>query len=146
MKTKQLVELGGLRTFAVVMDRGDDAAAELMRFATDHHVGAAGLTAVGACQAATIGYFDPVLKDYRNRTFNDQMEVLSLVGDIALREGTPSVHAHVVLGRPDFSTIGGHLQHLIVSPTLEVIVTETPGHLAKRIDQDTGLALIDLGR
>jgi predicted DNA-binding protein with PD1-like motif len=80
--------------------------------------------------------------DYRTRAVEGKMEVLSLVGDIATKDGEPAVHAHVVLGRSDYSTIGGHLHHLTVFPTMEVIATETPGHLAKRIDPETGLALI----
>ncbi len=124
------------------MDKGDDAADQLVAFARQHRIGAAGLTAVGACRAATIGYFDPKIKDYRTRAVEGQMEVLSLVGDIATNDGEPAVHAHVVLGRSDYSTIGGHLHHLTVFPTMEVIATETPGHLAKRIDPETGLALI----
>jgi predicted DNA-binding protein with PD1-like motif len=70
--------------------------------------------------------------------------VLSLVGDIALADGEPQVHAHVVLGRADGSTVGGHLLEGRVWPTLEVIVTELPAALRKRHDEQTGLALIDL--
>ena len=53
-------------------------------------------------------------------------------------------HAHVVLGRSDGSAIGGHLVEAHVRPTLEVVLVETPAHLRKRIDAETGLALIDL--
>lgn len=67
-----------------------------------------------------------------------------LVGDIASKDGEPAVHAHITLGREESSTIGGHLQRLTVWPTFEVVVTETPAHLAKTTDPGTGLALIDL--
>lgn len=144
MKVRELTEDGGHRTFVVVMDKGDEAAEELRRFARDHDIAAAGLTAVGGCSAATLGYFDSEIMAARNRTFEGQMEVLSFIGDIAIRDGDPAVHAHVVLGRPDFTTLGGHLQQLTVFPTLEIIATETPGHLAKKIDPETGQALIDL--
>ena len=141
---RELTEDGGHRSFVVVMDKGDEATEELRRFARDQGVTAAGLTAVGGCRAATLGYFDSEIMSARNRTFEGQMEVLSLIGDIALKDGEPAVHAHVVLGRPDFTTLGGHLQQLTVFPTLEIIVTETPGHLAKRIDPQTGQALIEV--
>jgi predicted DNA-binding protein with PD1-like motif len=144
MKVKELQTDAGLRTFVVVMDKGDEAAGQLRDFARDHRVNAAGLTAVGGCRGATLGYFDAETTDKRSRTFDGQMEVLSLIGDIATEDGVPAVHAHVVLGRSDYTTIGGHVQQMIVYPTMEVIVTETPGHLAKRIDPETGMALIDL--
>ena len=40
---------------------------------------------------------------------SEQVEVLSLIGDVALKDGEPKVHAHVVVGRSDGSTRGGHL-------------------------------------
>lgn len=144
MRAKQVYENDGLRTFVVVMAKEDEAFGQLTAFAREHRVTAAGLTAVGAAKAVTLGYFDPEISDYRSTEFTEQMEVLSLIGDIALKDGEPAVHAHVTLGRKDSSTIGGHLQSLTVWPTLEVVVTETPAHLAKSIDPETGLALIDL--
>ena len=70
--------------------------------------------------------------------------MLSLIGDVVIDKGEPSVHAHVVVGRRDGSALGGHLIEGRVWPTLEVIVTESPTHLRKRHDPETGLALIDL--
>ncbi|MDX1621481.1 MAG: DUF296 domain-containing protein, partial [Nitriliruptorales bacterium] len=93
---------------------------------------------------ATLAYFDPEALEYRDIPVAQQVEVLSLVGDIALNDGEPEVHAHVVVGREDGTTAGGHLKAASVWPTLEVIVTETPSHLQKSVDEETGLALIDL--
>jgi predicted DNA-binding protein with PD1-like motif len=73
----------------------------------------------------------------------EQVEVVSLVGDVALGEdGGPKVHAHAVLGRSDGSALGGHLLEARVRPTLEVILTELPGHLQRRHDRESGLGLI----
>jgi len=72
------------------------------------------------------------------------VEVLSLVGDIALHGEEPKVHAHVVLGKSDGTAWGGHLVEAHVRPTLEVILTESPVHLHRKTDPNTGLALIDL--
>jgi predicted DNA-binding protein with PD1-like motif len=142
MKTKQLYEDGGLRTFALIMDKGDEAYDKIGEFAKDNHITAASLTAIGACSAATLGYFDTELGDYRKTEFTEQMELLSLIGDIAENDGKPAVHAHIVLGRKDSSAIGGHLVAAHVFPTMEIVLTETPVHLRKRVDQQTGLALI----
>lgn len=144
MRSRLLHEVDGLRTFAVVMDKDDDAVEQLTRFARDQDVSAAGLTAVGACREATLAYFDPDTLEYRDIPVTEQVEVLSLLGGIALGDGEPALHAHAVLGRRDGSTLGGHLRRATVWPTLEVIVTESPAHLRKRVDQQTGLALIEL--
>jgi predicted DNA-binding protein with PD1-like motif len=144
MKVKQVYDNQGLRTFVVVMAKGDEAYGQLSDFASENSITAAGITAVGGAREVTLGYFDPEINDYRSTTFSEQLEVLSLVGDIASKGGEPAVHAHLTLGRRDSSTIGGHLQRLTVWPTLEVVVTETPAHLAKTVDPETGLALIDI--
>lgn len=145
MRAKQVYDNQGLRTFVVVMAKGDEAFGELGAFASENSITAAGLTGVGAAREVALGYFDPEINDYRSTTFSEQLEVLSLVGDVASKDGEPAVHAHITLGRQDSSTIGGHLQSLSVWPTLEVVVTETPAHLAKKVDPETGLALIDIG-
>lgn len=144
MQAKQLHETDGLRTFAVIFDKGDEAKSGLEAFARDHDVTGASLTAIGAFQDATLGYFHPEAMEYRDIPVAEQVEVLSLVGDIALNGDEPEVHAHVVVGRENGQTAGGHLQAATVWPTLEVIVEETPAHLRKRVDDETGLALIDL--
>jgi uncharacterized protein len=71
--------------------------------------------------------------------------VLSLVGDIALKDDGPQVHAHVVLGKADGTAHGGHVLEAHVWPTLEVVLTESPKHLHRKFDPETGLALIDAG-
>lgn len=145
MRVKLLHEADGQRTFAVVLGVGDEAMACLKEFATSQTIGAALITAIGAFSRAELAFFDWETKTYRPIAVNEQVEVASLIGDIARDpEGKPTVHAHTVLGRQDGSTRAGHLSTGHVRPTLEVIVTEAPAHLRKRKDPESGLALIDL--
>jgi predicted DNA-binding protein with PD1-like motif len=144
VKTKLVNDNGGLRTFVLVLDKDDEAVEQITAFAKENDVTGAGLTAVGAAKAVTLGYFDPEITDYRFTDVSEQLEVISLVGDIALKDDAPTLHAHLVLGRKDSSAIGGHLKKLVVWPTLEVVLTEAPAALRKRVDPETGLALIDL--
>jgi predicted DNA-binding protein with PD1-like motif len=83
-------------------------------------------------------------KDYLRVPIREQVEVLALVGDIALDKGKPKLHAHVVLGKRDAAACGGHLLEAHVRPTLEVILTESPSHLVRQHDPQSGLALIRL--
>lgn len=145
MRTKLLNE-NGERVFAVIFETGDDPVAGLTRFADEQKLGASAFTAIGAFSEATLGYFDWEKKDYERIPVKDQVEVLALVGDVALQNGKPKLHAHVVLGRRDGSACGGHLLAARVRPTLEVIVTESPVHLRRKHDPVTGLALIDIER
>ena len=142
MQTKLLLSDRGERVFAVIFETGDDPVAGLTRFAAREKLAASGFTAIGAFSEALLGYFDWEKKDYERIPVQEQVEVLALVGDIALQDGEPKLHAHAVLGRRDGSACGGHLLAARVRPTLEVIVTESPAHLRRSFDPQSGLALI----
>lgn len=145
MEAKQIHEEGGQKTFALVFDTGEEVMAGLTDFAKENGLNAASLTALGAFSDTTLGYYDMERKEYEQIPVKEQVEVLSLVGDIALKEdGEPQVHVHVVLGRSDGTTRGGHLLEAHVRPTLEVILVESPEHLQRRFDEEAGLALIDI--
>jgi uncharacterized protein len=141
MRSK-LLDATGQKTFAVVLDKGDEVVAELTAFAKAESMTAAHFTAIGAFSAVTLGYFDRASKKYLKIPVREQVEVLSLIGDIAIAKDGPQVHAHVVIGGRDGSARGGHLLDARVWPTLEVILVESPRHLHRRHDADTGLALI----
>lgn len=143
MKTK-LLNGADARTYAIVMEQGDEAMSMLESFATEKSLKGGHFTAIGAFESAVIAYFDWQTKDYKEIPVDEQVEVLSMSGDIAIKDNSPQVHAHVVLGRCDGSTMGGHLMKGYVRPTLEVILTDSPSHIKKHIDEESGLALIDL--
>lgn len=147
MRMKVLNEAHGRdRVFALVFDIGEDPVDGLTQFAEDQNVTASSFTAIGAFSEATLGYFDWSMKAYERIPIAEQTEVLALMGDIAVDERKrKTVHAHVVLGRRDGAACGGHLLAARVRPTLEVVVTESPGYLQRVLDRQTGLALIRIG-
>lgn len=130
------------RVFAVVFDQEDEALSGLEKFAAAHDVTAASFTGIGAFRSASLSLFDPDSRSHVPIPVTEHTEVLALTGNIALRDGTPSVHAHVVLGRRDGSTVGGHLREAVVRPTLEVLVTAYPAVLTRRLDEERGLPVI----
>lgn len=144
MKSKLLQKDAQARTFAVVFDPDDEAMAGLLGFAKHEHLSASHLTAIGAFERAILGYYDLDAKEYAKIPVEEQVEVLSLVGDITLDGDEPKVHAHVVAGRRDGSTCGGHLLKGWVRPTLEVMIVESPVNLQRQYDERSGLALIRL--
>lgn len=144
MRAKVLNE-NGERTFAIIFESGDEALSGLTRFAEEQNLAASRFTAIGAFSEVVLGYFDWDKKDYERIPVNEQVEVLSLIGDVALDGTRPKVHAHVVLGFRDGSARGGHLLEARVRPTLEVILTESPGYLKRELDPESGLALIKIG-
>ena len=144
MKSKLVYEQDGLRTFALAFTKGDELPEALETFAADEMVEGASFEAIGGFDGVTLGYFDWERKQYKRIPLEEEVEVLSLVGNITRNEGEPAVHAHVVVGRSDATTRGGHLLAGRVRPTLELVLTETPAELRKQKDPETGLALLRL--
>jgi predicted DNA-binding protein with PD1-like motif len=138
MLEKQL----GEHSHIIVFETGEEVVAGLVAFATEHNFDDAHFTAIGGFNHVTLGYFDWNIKDYRHIPVDEQVEALSLIGDITLKDGKPWVHAHVVLGLSDASARGGHLIKGLVRPTLEVMLDESPVHLQRRFDPESHAALI----
>jgi hypothetical protein len=131
------------REYAVIFYQGDEAFSGLQEFAEKYHVTSAHFTAIGALNEATLAWFDPQRKMYKKIPIHGQHEVIGMSGDIALYQGKPVVHSHMVVGTPDGTTRGGHVLAAYVSPTLEVMVTVDPITMQKRFDPATDLTLID---
>ena len=152
MRSK-LLNHDGARTYVVALETGDSLIASLTRFAREERLAASQFTAIGALAWARLAYFNWETKAYDEIPVDEQVEVLSLNGRITLPEGAdvegpafdhdPHFHVHCVLGRADGTTIGGHLMEAEVRPTCEVFVTESPTHLGRRTDPESGLPVID---
>ena len=129
-------------TFSIFY-QGDEAFSGLLEFAEKYHVTSAHFTAIGALNGATLGWFDPQRKMYKKIPIEGQQEVIGMSGDIALYQGKPVVHTHMVVGSADGTTHAGHVLAAYASPTLEVMVTVDPVTMQKRFDPATDLTLID---
>jgi predicted DNA-binding protein with PD1-like motif len=133
------------RSYVLIFNTGDELAKGLKDFATEQNLADASFKVIGALASVKLAWFDPETKKYRTSVdLKQQSELLSLIGDIAQHDGRPIVHAHVVVGRSDGTTAGGHLLEASVRPTCEVFLTESPVELSKAFDPDSGLVLIKL--
>ena len=145
MQSKLLHEHDGRRIFALILDSGDEVLSSIQKFADQNAIAAAQMSAIGALSDVVLRYFDWATKEYQDIPVNEQVEVAALIGDIALDpKGKPAVHVHLVVGKRDGSAMAGHLGRAHVRPTLEVIIEESPAHLQKAHDPQSGLALIRL--
>lgn len=145
MQSKLVSRPGETRVWIAVLEEGEEARQSLLEIAAREDVQNASFVALGAFARATIAYFDWQKKKYQDIPIDEQVEVITLVGDLVPDEkGKSSLHAHTVLGRSDGSTRGGHLQEGHVRPTLEITITETPAHLTRRKHPELGVALIEV--
>ncbi|HEX3670224.1 MAG TPA: PPC domain-containing DNA-binding protein [Candidatus Cybelea sp.] len=135
------------KTFVLVFDTGDELATGLLRFAEEQHLAASSFTAIGGLSSVRLAWFSWDSKSYEPAvTLDEQMELLSLIGDVVLKDDKPIVHAHAVIGRKDGTAHGGHLIEAYVRPTCELVLTESPAQLHKVDDPESGLPLIRLDR
>lgn len=136
-------ESDGRRTFVVALEVGEEVVSSVTQLAQDLSLCGSSMTGIGAFEHVRLGYFDWDRSDFRENLVDEQVELLSLVGNIAeADDGSPKLHAHVVVGRRDATTRGGHLIEAIVRPTLELVISESPEHLRRTHDENTGLVLI----
>lgn len=138
------IELERERQFVLAFREGEDVMLGFKRLAREHGLGASHFQGIGALSDVVLGYFDCDKKEYARIELHEQVEVVSLSGNISRQEGVPKVHVHIAVARQDGSVLGGHLIEGHVRPTLEVFVTELPGVLERRADEETGLSLLDL--
>jgi uncharacterized protein len=133
------------KTFVLIFETGDELASGLSSFATDQHLSAASFKGIGGCSSVRLAWFSWESKKYEpSVTLDEQVELLSLIGDVALLEGTPVVHAHAVIGKRDGTAHGGHLLEARIRPTCEIVLTESGARLEKSVEPESGLALIRL--
>lgn len=145
MQVRQVsAEGNGQRTYAVVFAKGDEVLSGLTAFAVQEKITSGFFTAIGAFQHAKFGWFDAAKKAYRDIVVAEQVELVSLVGDIGLVDGKPQVHTHGAVGLPDGTLRGGHLLEAVTWPTVEVFCTALPVALTKDEDTETGLSLFNL--
>ena len=125
MQVKQLPKLQGQQRLVVLFSPGEELIHSLAELAKTRSILGAHFTGIGALRAAMLGFFDIARREYRRFGIDEQVEVLSLMGN-------------------NGATLDGHLLEAHVRPTLEVVLVETPPALYRRFDPATGLALLDL--
>ena len=133
------------KTFVLVFETSDELAQALKEFASEQKLASASFKAIGALSSVRLGWLNWETKQYETSVLVDeQVELLSLIGDVALKDGEPQVHAHAIVGKRNGTAHGGHLLVARVRPTCELVLTESPSHLRKEFDPAVGIALIKL--
>jgi predicted DNA-binding protein with PD1-like motif len=128
----------------VRLTSGEHAADGVMAVLKKENVGYATLTGLGAVRWARLAYWNSATREYEPHDIEEQLEVVSLVGNVTLRDGEPFLHWHVSLGRHDLTLLGGHFLDATVHPNFEVWLQVESSPIHRRVEADSGLALMDL--
>src|SRR5579864_1952675 len=131
--------------FVLRLEQGDDILKTLRRFAEAKRIKAGYFEGIGSLYQAKLGHYDfQDTKTYKYETFQEDLEILSLSGNVSIMNHKALPHAHATLGRRDFSVLGGHLEEESFANMVEVNLTKLPGKLEKAKDNDIGLNLMQL--
>lgn len=144
MRYRILEEDVGRRTIVVALEVGDQAVASILELATRLDLATCVITGLGGFHGSRLAYFDVDGGSFVENDFPEQVEVASFVANLSREEanGAQHLHAHVVLGRRDGTTIGGHLVEATVRPTLELVIHEYPGTIPRGTDAASGLVVL----
>jgi len=143
MKIRLLSENAGVKHYVIILAKGDEVMSGLTDFARQNKVTSASFTAIGAFSHATVAWFDDTRKEFRLIPIEQQVELVSMIGNIALVNDQPVVHTHVSVASSNGTVLGGHVINAFVFPTLELFMTVYPIPLHKESDEATGLKLIE---
>ncbi len=131
-------------TYLLRLDTGEEVFAALTRLAEDRRIDAASVSGIGSVHHAVLGYYDRETKEYVRRTIEPDAEIVSLTGNIAVKEGRAFPHVHAVLGTREFQALAGHLFEATVAATCELTIRPLPGIVMRKKDEKTGLWLLDV--
>ncbi len=130
--------------YVIRFEEGEVFPDRLLAFLAANAIRGGSFTGIGAMSRSTIAFFDIERKEYLDRELDEQMEVLAVVGNVAMHEDEPLIHAHITLGRKDYSVLGGHLRSGVVRPTLEITLDLSAKALERAVDPKCGLPTLDL--
>jgi predicted DNA-binding protein with PD1-like motif len=137
VRVKLMSESAGGRTYQLVLAPGTEAMGAVSEFVTANHIASAHFEGLGACTDAVLAYWDPRDRDYHKRQYHQQMEIVSVFGEVAPTPGDGAgLHAHMAVAFADGTMHGGHLFETHVSPTMELVLTTSSTPLQRHFDED----------
>jgi len=140
MKSKNI----DYRKYLVRVFRGEKIAESIIEFCKDNNISSGAFYGIGAASNIELMIYQEDKKEYVSKVFNEDLEILSIIGNVVLLDGKHFVHAHLSLSNSNMEAIGGHLKEGIISGTLELIFTDFKTELNRKYDSETGLNLLDI--
>ncbi len=130
--------------YALSLDNHVSIMEALTAFCREKRIEAGTVSGIGAISSATFRFLDPATKQYVDKTFDEQMEITNLTGNISLKDNKPYLHLHATAGRRDYTCVGGHLLDARINGACELVVDDFPENsFGRRFDEETGLNLYD---
>lgn len=134
------------RRYILRFDRGEELIEELIKFAESEKIEAGWFLAIGAVSEVTISHYNVDTKKYSDKNFNEKLEIISLMGNIAkLKESNEEktiIHTHGSFSNPEMAVAAGHVKKLVVGPTCELLLIKLDGKIEREYSDEIGLNLM----
>lgn len=129
--------------YFVRVDKGSEIISVLKEICKENKITSASVSGIGAIKSVTFGFFNPETKEYKEKTFDEYMEITSLIGNVSQKDGEVYLHLHMNASGKDYKTIGGHLVKAYVSATSEIIIDAQEGYIGRKFSEEIGLNLLE---
>lgn len=129
--------------YTLNFQKGDEVMSGLADFLKENNIKAGHISGLGAASHLEIAYYNLETKEYERKQFTEDVEILSLNGNIGVKEGGELVvHMHGTFGRNDFSVFGGHIFEMVISGAGEIQIAAFFGEINRAYDEESGLTLM----
>lgn len=126
-------------TVAMRVDRGEEIISCVKSVCEQEHITLGSVTGIGAVDRAVVGLYRVAERKYYSNTFEGEMELTSLLGNVTEKDGQVYLHFHAAFAKEDGQVVGGHLNEAVVSGTGEIFIQTIPAVIGRKIDSATGL-------
>lgn len=133
-------------TIVLCLVRGEDVLASIRAVCNTERVRLAEISALGAADYAEVGVYHLAEKRFLPRTLEGEMEICALTGSVTRRGTELYLHLHGSLADADGNVYGGHVNEIRVSATAEIFIRLLPGEVNRRLEEESGIFLMDFGQ
>ena len=126
-------------TYVVSVNNHQEVVTVLERVCNDLNITGGDIIGLGAVNSATLRCFNPVTKEYVDKTFNEQMEIANLTGNVGVLNGKIYLHLHITLGKTDYTALAGHLLRATLNGAGEFVINKYSGEVPRYHNDQIGL-------
>lgn len=129
-------------TYVLRVEKGKDALEELQKFCSENQITAGFFRAIGSTEGITISWYNLKKKEYTDKRMQETLEIISLMGNVAMLEKQAYVHAHGCFSNKAMQTFAGHVKKLEVGATCEIVLEKLQGAMERTYSKEIGLNLL----
>tara|TARA_Y100000814_G_scaffold276828_1_gene237355 strand:+ start:603 stop:1031 length:429 start_codon:yes stop_codon:yes gene_type:complete len=127
--------------YFISIDKDEYVNQSLLDVANNENLKSGWISGVGAIYDIEVGYFDVEKKDYVRKKFSGDYELLSISGNISIKEGDRFVHTHITFSDIEFNVFGGHLFDAKVAAAGEFLIDLCDFEVKRKYNENLGLHL-----